>query len=250
MPVGIGGPVVYQPGQVGVGIGRKTCIRRLRRGFLNARLFLGFPALLAVNAVCGPTGKARLMAETTGTADPAMAGMEGEGVRRRDFINIAAVSAAGAGAVATLIPLVSQMAPSKDVLAESSTELDISSLQPGQAIKAVFRKQPVFVRSLTDAEIAMANEVNVSSLRDPQTLEERTKEGHEHVLITMGVCTHLGCVPLGAAEGENRGEFGGYFCPCHGSHYDTAGRIRKGPAPLNLEVPEYEFTSDTVVKIG
>jgi len=174
----------------------------------------------------------------------------GEGVRRRDFINIAAVSAAGVGALATLVPLISQMAPSADVLAASSTEIDISAIKPGQAIKGIFRKQPVFLRNLTPAEIAAANKVDVSSLRDPQTLAERTKEGHENWLITMGVCTHLGCVPQGAAEGEVKGEFGGYFCPCHGSHYDTAARIRKGPAPTNLLVPEYAFTSDTVVKIG
>jgi ubiquinol-cytochrome c reductase iron-sulfur subunit len=174
----------------------------------------------------------------------------GEGVRRRDFINIAAVSAAGVGGLATLVPLISQMSPSADVLAESSTEVDISAIERGQAIKAVFRKQPVFVRNLTDQEIAEANAVPLSILRDPQTLADRTVEGKANWLITMGVCTHLGCVPLGAAEGEPRGEFGGYFCPCHGSHYDTAARIRKGPAPLNLEVPEYEFTSDTVVKIG
>jgi len=173
-----------------------------------------------------------------------------EGVRRRDFINIAAVAAAGVGGIATLVPLISQMSPSADVLAESSTEIDISAIQSGQAIKAVFRKQPVFVRNLTAKEIAEANAVPLSSLRDPQTLAERTKEGHENWLITMGVCTHLGCVPLGAGEGEVRGEFGGYFCPCHGSSYDTAARIRKGPAPKNLEVPQYEFTSDTVVKIG
>ncbi len=192
------------------------------------------------------------MTESTGTADVdgVAAAESGEGVRRRDFINIAAVGAAGVGGVVTLLPLVSQMAPSKDVLAESSTELDISAIQPGQAIKAVFRKQPVFVRNLTAKEIEEANAVDVSTLRDPQTLAERTKEGHENWLITMGVCTHLGCVPLGAGEGENKGEFGGYFCPCHGSSYDTAARIRKGPAPLNLQVPEYEFTSDTVVKIG
>ena len=189
------------------------------------------------------------MATTTGTAEPeALAA--GEGVRRRDFINIAAVSAAGVGGVATLVPLISQMAPSKDVLAESTTELDISAIEPGQAIKAVFRKQPVFVRNLTPQEIQAAEAVPVDSLRDPQTLVERTKEGHGNILVTMGVCTHLGCVPLGAAEGENEGEFGGYFCPCHGSHYDTAGRIRKGPAPANLEVPEYAFTSDTKIVIG
>lgn len=173
-----------------------------------------------------------------------------EGVRRRDFINIAAVSFAGVGGLAVLVPLVSQMAPSADVLAQSSTEIDISAIQTGQAIKAVFRKQPVFIRNLTADEIASADKVDASTLRDPQTLEERTKEGKANWLITMGVCTHLGCVPLGAGEGEVKGEFGGYFCPCHGSHYDTAGRIRKGPAPLNLQVPEYSFISDTVVKIG
>jgi len=188
------------------------------------------------------------MAEEAVTDTPELAA--GDGVRRRDFINLAAVSAAGVGGLATLVPLISQMSPSADVLAESSTEVDISSIEPGQAIKAVFRRQPLFVRNLTAAEIEQADEVDIAELRDPQSLAERTKEGKENWLITMAVCTHLGCVPLGAGEGEPRGEYGGYFCPCHGSHYDTAARIRKGPAPLNLEVPEYEFTSDTVVKIG
>ena len=188
------------------------------------------------------------MAENADTAT--LDGTPAEGVRRRDFINIAAVSAAGVGGLAVVYPLVSQMSASADVLAASSTEVDISAIAPGQAIKAVFRKQPVFIRNLTPAEIEAANKVDVGSLRDPQTLAERTKEGHENWLITMGVCSHLGCVPMGAAEGEVKGEFGGYFCPCHGSHYDTAARIRKGPAPKNLMVPDYEFTSDTVVKIG
>ena len=190
------------------------------------------------------------MADTTGDAIPGTVTVADDGVRRRDFINIAAVAAAGVGGVAVLLPLISQMAPSADVLAEASTEVDVSAIQPGQAIKAVFRKQPLFVRRLTPAEIAAAQEVNVSDLRDPETLDERTREGNLDLLVTMGVCTHLGCVPLGAAEGEVKGEFGGYFCPCHGSHYDTAGRIRKGPAPTNLLVPEYEFISDTVVKVG
>ncbi|MEO6360301.1 MAG: ubiquinol-cytochrome c reductase iron-sulfur subunit, partial [Sphingomicrobium sp.] len=119
-----------------------------------------------------------------------------------------------------------------------------------QAIKTVWRKQPVFIRNLTPQEIKAANAVPVSSLRDPQSLAERTKPGKANWLITMGVCTHLGCIPLGTGEGETRGDFGGYFCPCHGSHYDTAARIRKGPAPLNLHVPEYAFKSDTVVEIG
>jgi ubiquinol-cytochrome c reductase iron-sulfur subunit len=188
------------------------------------------------------------MAHDAGTNTPELAA--GDGVRRRDFINIAAVSAASVAGLVTLVPLISQMAPSADVLAESSTEIDISAIKAGQAIKGVFRKQPVFIRNLTPKEIAEANAVPLSELRDPETLGQRTKPGKENWLITMGVCTHLGCVPLGAGEGEIKGEFGGYFCPCHGSVYDTAARIRKGPAPKNLEVPEYAFSSDTVVKIG
>ena len=190
------------------------------------------------------------MAQDAGIDTPAAEG--GEGVRRRDFINIAAVSAAGVGGVTVLYPLISQMWPSADVLAEASTEIDLSAIQPGQTIKALFRKQPLFVRNLTPKEVAEAKAVPLGELRDPQSLEDRTKPGKENWLITMGVCTHLGCVPLGAGPGEeaSRGAFGGYFCPCHGSAYDTAARIRKGPAPRNLEVPPYEFTSDTVVTIG
>jgi ubiquinol-cytochrome c reductase iron-sulfur subunit len=174
----------------------------------------------------------------------------GDGVRRRDFLNVAAVSFAGVGTVAALAPLVVQMSPSADVLALASIEVDISKVVPGQGIKVSWRKQPVFVRNLMPKEIAEANAVKLSELRDPQTLAERTKPGMENWLITMGVCTHLGCVPLGISEGENRGPYGGYFCPCHGSAYDTAARIRQGPAPLNLQVPDYEFSSPTVVKIG
>ena len=170
--------------------------------------------------------------------------------RRRDFINIATVAFAGVGAAVIVLPLVNQMNPSADVLAQSTTEIDLSKIAPGQAVKTSFRKQPLFVRNLTPAEIAAANAVPVNTLRDPQSLEERTKPGKANWLITLGVCTHLGCVPLGAGEGENKGPFGGYFCPCHGSAYDTAGRIRAGPAPSNLAVPEYEFASDTVVRIG
>ena len=175
---------------------------------------------------------------------------EDGGVRRRDFINIAAASFGGVGAVAFLYPLINQMNPSADVLALAQIDVDVSSIEAGQAIKTMWRKQPIFIRNLTPAEQAAANAVDAASLRDPQTLDERTKEGHRNWLITLGVCTHLGCVPLGAAEGEPKGEFGGYFCPCHGSHYDTAARVRKGPAPRNLEVPEYEFISDTSVRIG
>jgi ubiquinol-cytochrome c reductase iron-sulfur subunit len=173
-----------------------------------------------------------------------------EDPRRRDYLSIGAVAFAGVGAGVIALPLINQMSPAADTLALSTTEIDLASIEPGQAIKATFRKQPLFVRNLTPAEIAAANAVPVSDLRDPQTLAERTKVGKANWLITLGVCTHLGCVPLGAGEGENKGPFGGYFCPCHGSAYDTAGRIRSGPAPQNLHVPEYAFTSDTVVTVG
>jgi ubiquinol-cytochrome c reductase iron-sulfur subunit len=172
------------------------------------------------------------------------------GVRRRDFLNVGAVAFAGVGVVAVALPLVSQMNPPADVLALASTEVDISKIAPGQAIKTVWRKQPVFIRNLTPQEIQAANSVPMSDLRDPQSLAERTKPGKANWLITLGVCTHLGCVPLGTGEGENRGPYGGYFCPCHGSAYDTAARIRTGPAPTNLVVPDYEFISDTTVRIG
>ena len=182
--------------------------------------------------------------------DPAIVHEDAHDPRRRDFINIAAIAWAGVGAGIIVLPLVNQMNPSADVLAQSTTEIDVSKIAPGQAIKTSFRKQPLFVRNLTPAEITAANAVDISSLRDPQSLEQRTKPGKANWLITLGVCTHLGCVPLGAGEGENKGPFGGYFCPCHGSAYDTAGRIRQGPAPQNLHVPEYTFNSDTTVTVG
>ena len=185
------------------------------------------------------------MSETTDvlTSDP-------HEPRRRDFINIAAVAFPVAGLIAVVIPLINQMNPSADVLAQSTTDVNLAAIEPGQAIKTQFRKQPLFVRNLTPKEIAEADAVPLGELRDPQTLEQRTKAGHKNWLITLGVCTHLGCVPLGAGEGEDRGQFGGYFCPCHGSQYDTAARIRKGPAPKNLFVPDYTFTSDTTVTVG
>ncbi len=173
-----------------------------------------------------------------------------EGERRRDFLYVATGAFAAVGAAAVVWPLVNQMNPSADVLALASIDVDLSAIQPGQAIVASWRGKPVFLRNLMPKEIAEAKAVDIKTLRDPQTLDQRTKPGKENWLITMGVCTHLGCVPLGAREGENRGEFGGYFCPCHGSQYDTAARIRKGPAPLNLQVPDYVFKSPTSVTIG
>ncbi len=182
--------------------------------------------------------------------DPAVLAAGGHDPRRRDFLNIATVAFAGAGVVAIVLPLVNQMSPSADVLAQSTTEIDLSKIEPGQGIVTSFRKQPLFVRNLTPKEIAEAKAVTIGDLRDPETLEQRTKPTHENWLITLGVCTHLGCIPQGIHEGENRGQFGGYFCPCHGSQYDTAGRIRKGPAPKNLAVPQYAFTSATAVLVG
>jgi ubiquinol-cytochrome c reductase iron-sulfur subunit len=173
-----------------------------------------------------------------------------EGERRRDFLYIATGAFAAVGAGAVVWPMINQMNPSADVLALASVDVDLAAVQPGQTLKISWRGKPVFARHLTPEEIASANKVDVKSLRDPQTLADRTKPGKEQWLITLGVCTHLGCVPLGAGTGENRGDFGGYFCPCHGSQYDTAGRIRSGPAPKNLEVPKLAFRSDTAVTIG
>ncbi|MEM7780354.1 MAG: ubiquinol-cytochrome c reductase iron-sulfur subunit [Pseudomonadota bacterium] len=174
----------------------------------------------------------------------------GEGVRRRDWIHIAALSTAGVGGASVLIPLASQMAPTADVRAASTTDVDISSLEPGQSIKETFRDQPLFVKRMTAEEVAEMRAVDLASLRDAESLEDRLGAGNEDILIQLGVCTHLGCVPLGAADGESKGDYNGYFCPCHGSHYDAAGRIRKGPAPTNLAVPEFEFQSETVIRVG
>ena len=173
-----------------------------------------------------------------------------DGVRRRDWIHIAAISTAGVGGASVLFPLISQMAPTANVLAASTTDVDVSEIEAGQSIKTTFRDQPLFVKRLTPEEIAEAKTTDVAALRDPQTLDERLGVGNADILIQLGVCTHLGCVPLGAGEGEDKGDYDGYFCPCHGSHYDVAGRIRKGPAPRNLEVPEFTFTTESTVRVG
>ena len=187
------------------------------------------------------------MAETEGS-EPAEDGHVGE--TRRDFLQLATGAFAVVGAAAVAWPLVHQMNPAADTLALASIEVDISGIEVGQAIKVKWRGKPVFIRHRTAAEISVATKTARDDLVDPEEDQNRVKEGKAQWLILVGVCTHLGCIPLGTSQGETKGEFNGWFCPCHGSHYDTSGRIRKGPAPRNLEVPEYTFLNDTVVKIG
>jgi ubiquinol-cytochrome c reductase iron-sulfur subunit len=169
---------------------------------------------------------------------------------RRDFLYLTTGAVAAVGAGVTGWSFIDTMNPAADTLALATTEVNISSIEAGQAVLVQWRGKPVFVRRRTPAEIEEAKKVDVASLRDPQADSDRVKEGKEEWLVLVGVCTHLGCVPLGTKANEPKGDYNGWFCPCHGSHYDTAGRIRKGPAPTNLQVPAYSFTSDTVIKIG
>ena len=167
---------------------------------------------------------------------------------RRDFINLLVNTTAVFGAAAVAWPIISSLNPSQDVLALSSIEVDLAQIEVGQAITVKWRGKPVFIRRRTPEEIKSAEDVDVTTLRDPQPDSVRVQK--PEWLILVGVCTHLGCVPLGQKPSDPRGEFGGWYCPCHGSEYDTSGRIRRGPAPLNLAVPTYVFETDTLVKIG
>ena len=167
---------------------------------------------------------------------------------RRDFLNLMSTSLAGFGTIAVAWPLIDSLNPSKDVLALSSIEVDLSQIEVGQAVTVKWRGKPVFIRRRTPEEIKEAEDIDVATLRDPQPDSARVQK--PEWLILVGVCTHLGCVPQGQKPSEPRGQYGGWFCPCHGSEYDTSGRIRRGPAPLNLAVPTYTFESDTLVKIG
>jgi len=181
---------------------------------------------------------------------------------RRDFIHIATSAFLLIGGAAALWPLIDQMNPDASTLATGTVDVDVSAIEPGQAITVMWRGKPVFVRNRTPEEIEAAKGVELSELADPEifamgeeegmpaTDENLTKQGHENWLVVIGICTHLGCIPQGQKPSENRGEWGGWFCPCHGSHYDTAGRIRKGPAPRNLQLPIYQFTSDTTIQLG
>ena len=187
-------------------------------------------------------------------------GDDGEQGTRRDFIHLAAVGAAAGAGLSLIVPLVHQMNPDASVLALAIKEVDISAIEIGQAITVTWQGKAVFIRRRTEVEIAAARAVSMSALVDGKArntnlgdsfnAEDQNRVQKAEWLIVVGVCTHLGCIPKGTKSGELKGDFDGWFCPCHGSHYDTSGRIRKGPAPQNLLVPPYEFVSDTLVKIG
>lgn len=167
---------------------------------------------------------------------------------RRDFLLIATGTVGALGAGMAVWPLIDQMNPAADTLALSTTEVDLSPIEAGQSITVVWQGKPVFIRRRTAAEIKEARSVNMADLLDPEEDKARVKK--PEWLVMVGVCTHLGCIPKGQKGTEPKGDFGGWFCPCHGSHYDTSGRIRKGPAPKNLPVPPYTFITDKSVKIG
>lgn len=181
---------------------------------------------------------------------------QGENPSRRDFLGGSAALMGAAGAAAVAWPLVDSMNPAADTLALGTTDVDISNLKEGMAITVMWRGAPVFVRYRTQQEIAEAQAAHMDELKDPESDEVRVAQSSfngtalPHILVTKGVCTHLGCIPLGQKPTDPHGEFGGWFCPCHGSQYDTSGRIRKGPAPKNLEVPPYVFLDAHRIRIG
>jgi ubiquinol-cytochrome c reductase iron-sulfur subunit len=165
---------------------------------------------------------------------------------RRDFLYIATGAVGAFGAAATLVPLIAQMNPDASTIAAGAPiEVDLAPIGEGQVIKVFWRGKPIFINHRTKKEIEEARAVNLASLPDPEADQKRVKDGKEQWQVLIGICTHLGCIPL-----AHQGDFNGYFCPCHGSQYDTSGRIRRGPAPTNLPLPPYEFLSDTKIRIG
>ena len=170
------------------------------------------------------------------------------GETRRDFLLIMTSTVAAVGAGLAVWPFIDSMNPAADTLALATTGVDLSPVEEGQAITVVWRGKPVFIRHRTAEEITAAENVDEAVLPDPEPDGARVQR--PQWLVMIGVCTHLGCIPLGQKAADRRGDFGGWFCPCHGSHYDTSGRIRKGPAPTNLPVPPYEFVDDTTIRIG
>jgi ubiquinol-cytochrome c reductase iron-sulfur subunit len=189
------------------------------------------------------------MSDTTHPAGAGgQGGHEGEGATRRDFLYLATGAVAAVGVASVAWPFIDSMNPAADTLALAQIDVDLSPIQVGQSITVTWRGKPVFIRRRTEEEIAAAGSVNLAELRDPAPDSARVKQ--PQWLVMVGICTHLGCVPLGQKSTDPKGDYGGWFCPCHGSHYDTAGRIRRGPAPLNLHLPEYAFLTDTSIRIG
>jgi ubiquinol-cytochrome c reductase iron-sulfur subunit len=165
---------------------------------------------------------------------------------RRDFLYIATGAVAAVGGAAALVPLIAQMNPDASTIAAGApVEIDLAPIADGQIVKVFWRSKPIFIFHRTKKEIDEAKNVDVNSLPDPEPDSERVKSGHEQWLVVIGICTHLGCIPL-----AHQGEYDGWFCPCHGSQYDSSGRIRKGPAPKNLYLPPYKFVSDSKIQIG
>tara|TARA_B100000131_G_scaffold312509_1_gene346696 strand:- start:167 stop:682 length:516 start_codon:yes stop_codon:yes gene_type:complete len=162
---------------------------------------------------------------------------------RRDFLFTASYTIGAVGLGATIWPFIDQMNPDSSVKALATTEVDISQIQPGKSITVLWRGKPVFIKRRTESEISEAQSVKIEELKHPEKDQDRVKK--PEWLVMLGICTHLGCVPL-----SDKGEYKGWFCPCHGSHYDTSGRIRKGPAPVNMEIPKYTFVDDNTIKIG
>jgi ubiquinol-cytochrome c reductase iron-sulfur subunit len=171
-------------------------------------------------------------------------------VARRDFLYLTAGAFGAVAAGSALWPLIDSMNPAADTLALATTEVNVSSIEVGQTITVVWRGKPIFIHRRDAQQVAEIRAEDWQGLRDPQSDEARVQKGHDEFLVLVGVCTHLGCIPMGSKVGQVKGEFGGWFCPCHGSHYDKSGRIRKGPAPTNLAVPPYSFISDSVIRIG
>lgn len=165
--------------------------------------------------------------------------------KRRKFLVLTTTALAGVGCFVGALPFISSMNPSKDIIASSTKEVSLSAIEAGQVVKVMFRGKPIFIRHRTDEEIKRAEETSIKNLKDPQTDEQRVKPGKARWLIVEGVCTHLGCIPI-----ANQGDYGGWFCPCHGSHYDVSGRIMQGPAPKNLIVPDYYFVNDELIVLG
>lgn len=165
---------------------------------------------------------------------------------RRDFLYIATGAVGAIGAASVLVPLIAQMNPDASTIAAGAPiDVDLAPIAEGQAIKVFWRGKPIYINHRTKKEIDEARNVDLASLPDPQPDSARVKEGHANFQVLIGICTHLGCIPL-----AHQGDYDGYFCPCHGSQYDTSGRIRRGPAPANLPLPPYEFVSYTKIRIG